>query len=91
MWPQSVRTLDAFLCMQIKSCLPFSNSNPELRPAGIIMNAIARDRMKNWEAIADNSQQGRLELGLAFDSEGRTSWIATTLTATMETVCGTRG
>jgi hypothetical protein len=41
-----------------------------------IMSAIARDRMKNWEAIADNCQQGRLELGLAFDSEGRTSWIA---------------
>ena len=29
LWPQSVRTRDALLCMQIKSCLPFSNSNPQ--------------------------------------------------------------
>jgi len=28
------------------------------------MSATARDRMKNWEAIADNSQQGRLDVGL---------------------------
>jgi hypothetical protein len=34
LWPESARTLDALLCMQIKSCLPFSNSNPQLKPAG---------------------------------------------------------
>jgi hypothetical protein len=39
---------------QIKSCLPFSNSNPQLKPTGTIMNAIALSRMKNWEVIADN-------------------------------------
>jgi len=54
LWPQSAATLDALLCMQIKSCLPFSNSNPQLKPTGIIMSAIARNRMKNWEVIADN-------------------------------------
>jgi hypothetical protein len=56
--------LDALLCMQIKSCLPFSNSNAQLKPTGIIMRAAeiaARNRMKNWELIAD---KGRLGLGL---------------------------
>jgi hypothetical protein len=28
LWPLSAATLDALLYMQIKSCLPFSNSNP---------------------------------------------------------------
>ena len=32
LWPQSAATLDALLCMQIKSCLPFSNSNPQFLP-----------------------------------------------------------
>jgi len=50
--PQSAATLDALLCMQIKSCLPFSNSNPQSKPTDIIM--IARNRLKNWEVIADN-------------------------------------
>jgi hypothetical protein len=54
LWPQSVRTLDALLCMQIKGCLPFSNSNPQFKPTDIIMSAIARNRMRNWEIIADN-------------------------------------
>src|SRR4030095_14146862 len=44
--PQSMRTPDALLCMQIKSYLPFSNSNPQSQPTDIIMNAIARNRMK---------------------------------------------
>jgi hypothetical protein len=44
----------ALLCMQIKSCLPFSNSNPQFKSTGIIMSAIAPNRMKNWEVIADN-------------------------------------
>jgi len=35
--PQSAATLDALLCMQIKSCLPFSKSNPQFKPTGIIM------------------------------------------------------
>ena len=37
-----------------ESCLPFSNSNPQSRRTDIIMSAIARNRMKNWEVIADN-------------------------------------
>jgi hypothetical protein len=31
LWPQSARTPDALLCVQIKSCLPFSNSNPQFK------------------------------------------------------------
>jgi hypothetical protein len=54
LWPPSAATLDALLCMQTKSCLPFSNSNPQFKPTDIIMSAIARNRMKNWEVIADN-------------------------------------
>jgi hypothetical protein len=54
LWPQSVATLDASLCMLIKSYLPFSNSNPQLKPTDIIMSAIARNRMENWEIIADD-------------------------------------
>ena len=46
LWPQSARTLDALLWKQTKSCLPFSNSNPQLKRTGIIMSAIARNRMK---------------------------------------------
>ena len=54
LWPQSAVTPDALLCMQIKNCLPFSNSNPQFKPTDIIMGATARNRMKNWEIIADN-------------------------------------
>jgi len=54
LWPRSATTLDALLYMQIKSYLPFSNSNPQSKPTGIIMSAIARNCMKNWELIADN-------------------------------------
>jgi hypothetical protein len=57
LWPQSAATLDALLCMQIKSCLPFSNSNPQSKPTGIIIPAgriAARNRMKNWETVANN-------------------------------------
>ena len=78
LWPQSAATLDALLCMQIKSCLPFSNSNPQLKLTDIMMSAIARNRMKNWEIIADNlSKAGwSLDWVSAVDCEGRTIWIA---------------
>ena len=36
--PQSAATLDALLCIQIKSYLPFSNSNPQFKPTDIIMS-----------------------------------------------------
>jgi hypothetical protein len=64
--------------MQIKSCLPFSNSNLQLKPTGIIMSAIARNRMKNWEAIADNLSKAGWSWGYvsAIDCNGRTIWIA---------------
>ena len=62
LWPQSAATLGGLLWKQIKSCLPFSNSNPQFKLADIIMSAIARNRVKNWEVIADNLK-GRLELG----------------------------
>ena len=62
--PQSAATLDALLCMQIKGCLPSSNSNPQFEPTDIIMSAIARNRMKYWEIIADNLSKAELELGL---------------------------
>ena len=78
LWPQSAATLDALLCMQIKSCLPFSNSNPQFKPTDIIMSAIARNRMKNWEIIADNLSKAGWSWGCvsAIDSNGRTIWIA---------------
>jgi alpha-beta hydrolase superfamily lysophospholipase len=53
LWQQSAATLDALLCMQIKNCLPFSNSNPQFKLTDIITSAIARNRMKYWEIIAD--------------------------------------
>jgi hypothetical protein len=64
--------------MQIKSCLPFSNSNPQFKPIDIIMSAIARNRMKNWEIIADNLSEAGWSWGCvsAVDSQGRTIWIA---------------
>ena len=64
--------------MQIKSCLPFSNSNPQFKPTDIIMSAIARNRMKNWEVIADNLSKAGWSWGCvsAIDSNGRTIWIA---------------
>jgi hypothetical protein len=78
LWLQSARTPDALLWKQIKSCLPFSNSNAQLKPTGIIMSAIARNRMKNWEVIADNLSKAGWNWGgvSAVDSEGRTIWIA---------------
>jgi hypothetical protein len=64
--------------MQIKSWLPFSNSNPQFKPTGIIMSAIARNRMKNWEIVADNLSKAGWSWGCdtAIDSNGRTMWIA---------------
>src|SRR4030095_14925678 len=80
LWPQSAATLDALLCMRIKSCLPFSNSNPQLKPTDIIMSAIARNRMKNWEVIADNLNKAGWSWGCVsgVDSQGRTIWIVDT-------------
>ena len=45
------------------------------------MSAIARNRMKNWEIIADNLSQAGWRLGWvsAVDSEGRTIWIVDAL------------
>jgi hypothetical protein len=42
------------------------------------MSAIARNRMKNWEVIADNLSKACWSWGCvsALDSEGRTIWIA---------------
>ena len=42
------------------------------------MSAIARNRMKNWEVIADNLSRAGWTLGWvsAIDSQGRTIWIA---------------
>ena len=44
----------------------------------MIMSAIARNRIKNWEIIADNlSKAGwSLDWVSAVDCEGRTIWIA---------------
>ena len=51
LWPQSVRTLDALLCMQIKSCLPFSNSNPKFKPTDIIIEC---DRPERDEELGNH-------------------------------------
>ena len=42
------------------------------------MSAIARNRMKNWEVIADNLSKAGWSYGYvsAVDSQGRTIWIA---------------
>ena len=42
------------------------------------MSAIARNRMKNWEVIADNLSKAGWSWGCvsAIDSNGRTIWIA---------------
>jgi hypothetical protein len=42
------------------------------------MSAIARNRMKNWEIIADNLSEASWSWGYvsAIDSMGRTIWIA---------------
>jgi hypothetical protein len=63
--------------MQIKSCLPFSNSNPQFKPTNIIMSAIAQNRMKYWEIVADNFSKTDWSWGWvsALDSHGRTIWI----------------
>jgi hypothetical protein len=37
-------TVNTSLCTRIKSCLPFSNSNPQFKPTDVIMSAIARNR-----------------------------------------------
>jgi hypothetical protein len=64
--------------MPMKSCLPFSNSNPQFKPTGIIMSAIALNRMKDWEIIADNLRKAGWSCGCisAIDSNGQTIWIA---------------
>jgi hypothetical protein len=63
--------------MQMKSCLPFSNSNPQFKPTGIIMSAIARNWMNDWEVIADNLSKAGWSWGCvsALDLAGRTIWI----------------
>ena len=63
---------------QIKSCLPFSNSNPQSKPTDIIMSAIAWNRMKNWEVIADSLSKAGWSWGYVstVNSQGRTMWIA---------------
>jgi hypothetical protein len=80
LWPQSVAMLDALLCMQIKSCLPFSNSNPQFKRTGIIMTLLNRATkpMKDWEIIADRLSKAGWSYGYvsAIDREGRTIWIA---------------
>jgi hypothetical protein len=53
-------------CAWIKSCLFFSNSNPQLKPTGIIMSA-AESLPEPDEELGDNrrqSQQSWLELAL---------------------------
>jgi hypothetical protein len=49
-----------------------------LKPTDIIMSAIARNRMKNREVIADNLSKAGWSWGCvsAIDSNGRTIWIA---------------
>ena len=40
-----------FIVRADQELLPFSNSSPQLKPSDVMMNRIARNRMKNWEAI----------------------------------------
>ena len=49
------------------------------------MSAIARNRMKNWEIIADNLSKAGWNWGYvsAIDANGRTIWIADALRVTM--------
>jgi hypothetical protein len=87
LWPQSAATLDALLCMQTKSWLPFSNSNPQFKPTDIIIRAIARNRMKNWEIIADNLSKAGWSWGWApfqrWIPRGERSGLLTRIAATV--------
>jgi alpha-beta hydrolase superfamily lysophospholipase len=78
LWPRSATTLGGLLCMQIKSCLPFSNSNPQFKTTDIIMSAITRNRMKNWEVISDNLSKAGWSWSCvsAIESSERRIWIA---------------
>ena len=57
--------------MRIKSCLPFSNSNPQLKRTDIIMGSISRNRMKNWEAMADNLSKAEWSWGCVSRADGK--------------------
>jgi hypothetical protein len=78
--------------MQIKSWLPFSNSNPQFKPTDIIMSAIARNRMNNWEIVADNLSKSGWSWGCvsAVDSEGERSGLQTRIAATESVLLCTR-
>jgi hypothetical protein len=63
--PQSARTLDALLCMQIKSCLPFSNSNPQFKTEQhnhIWIADAHRDNGKRFVVRADEKLTAFIEL-----------------------------
>jgi hypothetical protein len=77
LWPQSAATPDALLSIQIKRCLPFSNSNPQFKPTDIVMSSIARNRMKNWEIVADNLSKAGWSVGciVSMDPERRDIFV----------------
>jgi hypothetical protein len=55
-----------------------SRKNRRVPENGRIMSAIARNRMKNWEIIAEDLKKAGWSLGWvsALDCEARTIWIA---------------
>jgi hypothetical protein len=79
-WVVAAEREDAgrFIVHADEELLAFSNSNPQFKPTGIIMSAIALNRMKDWEIIADNLRKAGWSCGCisAIDSNGQTIWIA---------------
>jgi hypothetical protein len=61
-----------------KSVVPSQPKRTDRRRRAYIMSASARNRMKNWEVIADNLKKAGWSYGYvsATDSNGRTIWIA---------------
>jgi hypothetical protein len=71
----------------------FLELEPQSKPTGIIMTAIARNRMKNWEIIADNLSKAGWSWGCAsaIDSNGRTISMQTHIAATESVSLCVRG
>jgi len=58
--PQSAATLDALLCMQTKSWLPFSNSNPQFEPTDITNECDCPESDEELGIVADNLSKAEI-------------------------------
>jgi hypothetical protein len=78
-WVVAAERSDAgrFIVHAVQELPAFLELESAVKPIDIIMSAIARSRMKNWEVIADNLSKAGWSWGCvsALDSQGRTIWI----------------